>query len=162
VLAEVFRELQEADVRYALVGGLAVTLHGHLRSTADIDIVLTLDDENLSKFVSHFKSRGWKPVLPLPFDALLDPTQRADWITNRNLKVFAVHHADKSYLTLDVLLVAPMPVEQIVANARSLAAFGSNVSVASIPDLITMKRAVGRPVDISDIEGLEELLRNAN
>jgi hypothetical protein len=162
MLADVFRELQAANVRYALVGGLAVTLHGHLRSTADIDIVLALDIANLEKFVSHFKLNGWKPVLPLPFDALLDPSQRADWITNRNLKVFAVHHVDKSYLTLDVLLVTPMPAEQIVSNAESLSVFGSSVFVASIPDLITMKRAVGRPVDVSDIEGLEEILRNAN
>jgi hypothetical protein len=157
MLAEVFQELQEADVRYALVGGLAVTLHGHLRSTADIDIVLALDEANLTKFVSHFKSRGWKPVLPLPFDALLDPTQRADWITNRNLKVFALHHPSKAAMTLDVLLVTPIPTAQIVERAVSLPMLGENVWVASIDDLIKMKNAVGRPVDLSDVAALTKL-----
>jgi hypothetical protein len=157
MLAEVFRELQEADVRYALVGGLAVTLHGHLRSTADIDIVLTLDDANLSRFVSHFNSRGWKPVLPLPFDALLDPTQRADWIAKRNLRVFALHHPSKVAMTLDVLLVTPIPAAQIVERAVTLPMLGESVWVASIDDLITMKNAVGRPVDLSDVAALTKL-----
>ena len=162
MLAEVFRELQAANVRYALVGGLAVTLHGHLRSTWDIDIVLALDDANLARFVSHFKQAGWVPVLPLPFDALLDSAKRADWIANRNLKVFAVHHPNKSSMTLDVLLVTPMPAAQIVENAVLLPLFEQTVFVASISDLIAMKRAVGRPVDLSDVQGLEEILRNAN
>jgi hypothetical protein len=157
MLAEVFRELQEANVRYALVGGLAVTLHGHLRSTADIDIVLTLDEVNLAKFVSHFKSRGWRPVLPLPFDALLDSAKRADWIANRNLKVFAIHHPSKVAMTLDVLLVTPIPAAQIVERAVTLPMLGENVWVASIDDLITMKNAVGRPVDLSDVAALTKL-----
>jgi hypothetical protein len=157
MLAEVFRELQAANVRYALVGGLAVTLHGHLRSTADIDIVLALDDENLARFVSYFKRAGWVPVLPLPFDALLDASQRADWIANRNVKVFAVHHPKKRSMTLDVLLVTPIPAAQIVQRAVSLPLLGENVTVAAIDDLIEMKRAVGRPVDLSDVAALRKL-----
>ncbi len=157
MLVEVFCELQAANVRYALVGGLAVTLHGHLRSTADIDIVLALDDENLGRFVSYFKSAGWVPVLPLPFDALLDSSKRADWIANRNLKVFAVQHPKRASMTLDVLLVTSAPMDQIVNRAVSLSVLGENVWVASIDDLIEMKSAVGRPVDLSDVEALKKL-----
>ncbi len=119
--------------------------------------MLALDDENLARFVLHFKQAGWVPVLPLPFDTLLDSNKRADWIANRNLRVFAIHHPKKNAMTLDVLLVTPIPVQQIVAQAVSLPIFGEKVCVASIDDLIQMKSAVGRPVDLSDVAALKKL-----
>ena len=47
----IFRRLNEAGVRYAVAGGMAVNLHGIPRMTYDIDLVLRLDDRNLAAFV---------------------------------------------------------------------------------------------------------------
>jgi hypothetical protein len=44
---ELFRALERAQVRYLLVGGVAVNLHGAERLTMDVDIMLALDPENL-------------------------------------------------------------------------------------------------------------------
>src|SRR5713101_1184841 len=49
---ELFRALEEEKVRYLLVGGLAVNLHGIARFTADVDIMLALDAENLGHCVA--------------------------------------------------------------------------------------------------------------
>lgn len=41
---EIIRKLNDAGVRYAIVGGMAVNLHGHIRMTADLDIILEQED----------------------------------------------------------------------------------------------------------------------
>ena len=43
IFEPVFLALNEAGVRYVIVGGLAVVLHGYPRFTADLDIVLDLE-----------------------------------------------------------------------------------------------------------------------
>ena len=62
--------LSGAEIDYVLIGGLAVTLHGYQRVTMDVDVVLAMNDANLSKFVDCAKSANLKPVLPIPIDAL--------------------------------------------------------------------------------------------
>ena len=46
-IENIFKSLNEADVRYLLAGGLAVVAHGYVRFTADIDIILGMDEKNL-------------------------------------------------------------------------------------------------------------------
>ena len=50
--------LGTAKIDYVLVGGLAVLLHGYQRNTTDVDVVLALNDENLSNFGSSGESVG--------------------------------------------------------------------------------------------------------
>lgn len=40
--AELLQALSEGQVQYVLVGGIAVQLHGFMRSTFDIDLVLAI------------------------------------------------------------------------------------------------------------------------
>jgi hypothetical protein len=46
---ELFKALHEEGVRYVLVGGIAVNLHGVERATADVDLIIALDAENLGR-----------------------------------------------------------------------------------------------------------------
>ncbi len=55
-----------------------------------------------------------------------------------------------------------MPIAEIVDNAVVLSAFGEPTRIANIDHLIAMKRAVGRPVDLSDVQGLEAIVKNAS
>lgn len=57
-IAELLRSLSEGQVQYVLVGGLAVQLHGYMRSTFDIDLVLAMNDENLVRFIGVAKQYG--------------------------------------------------------------------------------------------------------
>ena len=157
MIVEIFQILERAEVRYALIGGLAVTLHGHVRSTMDVDIVLAMDDENLRAFVTAFDAAQWQPNLPLPFRSLLDEATRREWVQKRNLKAFAIHHKSRPFLSLDVLLESSVPAFEIVEAAIEKEIGGAKVYVANIDHLIAMKRAVGRPVDLSDIAALELL-----
>jgi hypothetical protein len=49
--------LEEAQVRYLVVGGVAVVLHGHLRVTADLDLVVQLTPDNVERAWRHWS--GW-------------------------------------------------------------------------------------------------------
>ena len=64
-IAELIQSLSDDQVQYVLVGGLAVQLHGYLRSTFDIDLVLAMNDANLARFISVAKRHGLLPVIPV-------------------------------------------------------------------------------------------------
>ncbi len=51
------RRLRELDIDFALAGGLAVGVRGHLRVTVDVDILTT--KEGLSRFKDHWLGRGY-------------------------------------------------------------------------------------------------------
>ncbi len=78
-IAELLRSLADDQVKYVLVGGLAVQLHGFLRSTFDIDLVLAMNDENLSRFITVAKRFGLVPVIPVPIESLRDASQIEKW-----------------------------------------------------------------------------------
>jgi len=52
--------LDEMGIPYALVGGLAVMAHGHLRSTTDVDLLMTA--EGLKRFKERWLGLGWVDV----------------------------------------------------------------------------------------------------
>jgi hypothetical protein len=55
---DLFRALNEAGVRYVLVGGVALNLHGVERATMDVDVAIALDGDNLSRAVDA-RSQPW-------------------------------------------------------------------------------------------------------
>jgi len=61
----VFSALNQAQVRYLVVGGLAVLAHGYVRATQDIDIVLELNQANAEKAIDALEKLGYRPALPV-------------------------------------------------------------------------------------------------
>lgn len=72
ILKNFFSALNKEAVKYMVAGGMAVNLYGIERATADIDIVLKLDNENLSKFVHVAKKLGLKPKVPVKLDVFVE------------------------------------------------------------------------------------------
>lgn len=61
---DLFRALEAKQVRYLLVGGIAMNLHGVPRMTMDVDIVLAMDEANLRAFLgaaSDLRLEPWRP-----------------------------------------------------------------------------------------------------
>jgi len=73
---DVFKALEQHQVRYLLVGVLAVNLCGIPRTTMDIDLVVALDAANLQEFVAAVSSLAMQPVLPLPLTGRLDQARQ--------------------------------------------------------------------------------------
>lgn len=73
--------LAEESIPYAIVGGMALNLHGFVRQTVDVDILLT--KEGLAKFRERFVGRGYVPTFPGAAKAFLDADTRVriDFLT---------------------------------------------------------------------------------
>ena len=56
---EIFRLLDTGKIRYMVVGGVAVVLHGFLRATADLDLMVALESKNLKRFLALMKTHGY-------------------------------------------------------------------------------------------------------
>ena len=72
----VFRSLQKKNIRYAVAGGVALVLHGVVRFTADLDLIVDLEQENLGRFVQAMTELGYRPRNPVNAGDLLDPAIR--------------------------------------------------------------------------------------
>ena len=81
--------LNQHQVRYLIVGGLAVVAHGFVRFTADVDIILSLDEENLGRAINALKALGYRPRAPVEFDEFIDPSTRKRWAEEKNMTVFS-------------------------------------------------------------------------
>src|SRR3989338_10385122 len=88
IYEEVLKEFQKQKVKYVLVGGIAVNLLGSMRSTADLDILVEMSNENLKKVVTILKSKGYRVKQPVDPMGITDDKIRKDWIQNKHMKAF--------------------------------------------------------------------------
>lgn len=150
--------LEAAGVRYLIVGGLAVVAHGYVRFTADIDLVLDPEADNLSRAVAVFESHGYVPRAPVPFSSYLDAAQRARWQHDKHMMVFSASSPLHEATELDLFLEPPFDFDSVWGRGVTLELEpGVRARFLSLADLRAMKRASGRPVDRVDLEALGRL-----
>lgn len=158
-IAELLQSLSDEQVQYVLVGGLAVQLHGFLRSTFDIDLVLAMNDANLVRFIAVAKRYGLVPVIPVPIDSLRNAGQIEQWHREKGMLAFALREPHIGGGAVDVLVRPEVPFDRLMANAVTGELFARRVPIASIDDLLAMKRIANRPKDQLDIVALEKIKR---
>lgn len=128
---DLFRALQQEDVRYLVVGGLAVNLYGVERATMDVDLMLAMDAENLARFIRAANTLGLTPVPPVALQSLADEAARASWIEEKRMIVFALRAADPAAPTLDVLIRPPLPFDEVWSRRVEKSIGGLTVRLAS-------------------------------
>jgi hypothetical protein len=142
--------LAEHAVDYVLIGGLAVQTHGHVRTTVDVDVLPRPEPSNLARLADALNALGARVLNPgsegLTIDAAMLP-RAALW-------QFATRHG-----AIDVLNEAPgaPPYDDLRRRALEIRLGDLTLAVAGRDDLISMKRASGRPVDLDDLAALTEL-----
>lgn len=156
-LEAVFRALNDGQVRYLVVGGVAVVLHGHLRTTADLDLVLQLTPDNAARGMDALASLGYRPRAPVPARDFADPVTRQRWIEEKGLTVFRLWSPEHGDLEVDVFVAEPFEFDAAFQRSTRAQLVDTFVQVASLGDLIQLKRAAGRAQDLADIEALERL-----
>jgi hypothetical protein len=152
-----FRPLNENGVRYVVVGGFAVVLHGHPRMTADIDLAVDLDPKAAALAIQTLTGMGLRPRVPVAPEAFADAAQRERWVEERGMRVFNLYDPNDPLRSVDLFVEHPIPFEELWARSELIALPSGDVRVASIDDLIEMKRIAGRRQDSEDIEALEAL-----
>lgn len=154
---DLFSTLSRHRVNYLLIGGLAVSLHGVERATMDIDITVTTSPDNLAALLDAARELKLTPVLPVPVEALTDIELLRRWHAERNLESFALRAPGLAGVTVDILPFPPVDYDQMRMRAVMFEIGDVQIPVVSIPDLIALKRAAARPIDLSDITHLERL-----
>lgn len=138
---EFIQSLNDNAVRYLVVGGYAVALHGHPRYTKDIDIWVDLSKDNAGRLIRAikqfgFESLGLKAEDFLEADQIIQlgyPPSRIDLITSLSGVEFEACFAAR----VDVIME------------------GVKVNFIDLENLRKNKRASGRLQDLADLENLE-------
>jgi len=148
---KLIRALDKHRVKYAVVGGYAVALHGAIRGTVDIDIVIAISKVAFEAAEAALKEIGLGSRLPVVAKEVF--AFRKEYIQKRNLTAWSFVNPDNPLEVVGILITEDVNKIKVV-NKR---AFGMNVKVAAIADLIAIKKKAGRPQDLEDIKALEKL-----
>ena len=138
---EFIGSLNAKHVRYLVIGGYAVALHGHPRYTKDIDVWIELSPENAAKMVQALEQFGFES-LQLQADDFLTPDQviQLGYPPNR----------------IDIITTPPgVEFESCYASRMEVEIAGVLVKFINLENLKKSKRAAGRLQDLADIENLQ-------
>lgn len=154
---KIFREFFAQNLRYAVIGGIAVNLHGYPRATGDLDIILALTDDEIAKFAGIAKKLGMVPRLPVKIEEFADPIKRREWISEKNMKVFSVYNPVDPLEHIDIKIEGDDDFERLLKNAVKMKVKDFEISVVDIDDLIGLKEVAGRGRDLTDVAALKKL-----
>lgn len=140
LLKDVFASLRRHKVRYLVIGGIAAVLHGVPRATFDLDILIEAKPENAKNLLEAFLDAK------LGTAALTTPEE----LLSQEITIF------KDRVRIDVQTSTPgIKFEEAWERRETMEYQKQKFYVVSREDLISSKRAAGRPVDLEDLRLLE-------
>jgi hypothetical protein len=133
---------QQRNIRFAVVGGLAMAFHDEPRFTRDIDILLHSEDAE--------KLDGAMAILGYSESAKAWTFKRMPILLRRFVKC-----QGEEFIQVDVLIGKTKRIDRIVDNAENHPWSDGTVKVAAKKDLITLKKGRGSDQDKVDIKKLK-------
>ena len=154
---ELLRSLSGAEVKFVLIGGVAANLQGSATVTFDTDICYDREEGNIEKLVALLKKLGAELRVggtsddePLPFQLNARSIQAGGNFTFKT---------DLGDLDCIAWPGGTFDFDKLAKKARMIDLGDFKVAVASIDDLLLMKRKAGRAKDVAQILELEEIKR---
>ena len=136
--------LNNNHVKYILVGGFAVILHGHSRVTGDMDIWVEPIEENYVKLVDAFKEFGM---------SLFDMT-KTNFLSVDKFDVFSF---GRKPVSIDIMTkVKGLNFDEAYQHSTIFNDHGLLIRTLHFNDLILAKKGSGRLKDIDDIDQLNK------
>ena len=154
----IFGALREREVRFLVVGGLAVNAYGLLRFTKDADLVVELAPDNIERAFAALASLGYRPKVPITSGQFADENLRASWIREKGMRVLQFWSDSHRETPIDVFVEVPFDfsTEMTHAPTKDMIGVGS-VAYVTLPTLIKMKEVAGRDQDLIDLQHLRSL-----
>lgn len=157
----IVRSLNDANVRYLVVGGLAVVMHGYLRFTDDVDLAIEPDPNARRRAAEALAALGYAPRNPVPIESFADTDSMRQWRDEKGMLVFQLTSERHPETNVDLLVDIPFDFDSVHARARfDEIAPGLVMTVLPRRELMDMKRATDRPRDRDDLEALQVIADN--
>ncbi|MEY3422307.1 MAG: hypothetical protein RIR48_2610 [Bacteroidota bacterium] len=135
--------LNKNGVRYILVGGYSVILHGYSRTTGDMDLWVDRTADNYAKIVAAYEDFGM-PVF--------DMTEQ-NFLGHPAWDVFTFGIPP---VAIDLMIgIEGFSFDEIYQRSVLYSDDGVQVRVIHKSDLIALKQRAGRPKDLDDLENLK-------
>ena len=138
---EFLQLLNSKKIEYLVIGGYAVAFHGHPRATGDIDIWISISEDNAHKVVEALKEFGF------------DTPELQDTLfleKNKNIRM------GNPPLRIEILTsIDGVEFSECYKNKKTASIDTVEINFISLPDLKKNKKASGRLQDLADIENLE-------
>lgn len=145
------------EIKYCIVGGYAVNLHGIPRMTYDIDIAIKMDAESIQNFQTAVKELNLSQMQPVDLSSLASEQKREELYRDKNLIAITFTDPANPVHEVDLLIYSDPPSDQLVEAADQLTLGKEKVYVANTDHLIRMKSASGRKQDLDDVRHLKQL-----
>ena len=139
---EFIQLLSVHEVKYVIIGGYAVAVHGYVRYTGDIDFFIAIDSVNAAKMVTVFREFG------------LDAPEVAPELFMDEGKILRV---GTEPMRLEVLnQIDGVTFDECFRNRRELLVDGLNINFVGLNELLKNKRSTKREKDKADVVELEK------
>jgi len=148
-LLELCQSLDEYKINYAIVGGYAVALHGAVRGTVDIDLVVKWQLDQLIKIEQSMQKLGLVSRLPITAEDLF--AFKDEYVKNRNLIAWNFYHPNDASKQIDVIINYKLKNQKLVEKTIN----SQTIKILNRADLIKMKQSSNRPQDLEDIKALK-------
>jgi len=132
-----------------LLGGIAVGMWAEPRATLDIDLLISVPEQDLEKLKKLLQAKGFV-VFSNPLSQL------------KRVKIFRffIKNSDEDLLMVDAILADDEFKKNALSQSQQVIVHETPVQVAAIEDLILFKLLSGRPQDVVDIENLLNIHKN--
>jgi hypothetical protein len=148
----IFEALQRHRVEYLTIGGVAVNVHGHVRNTRDVDILIEWTAENMRRLAAALRELEAK-LFGVDADLLgVDPLDPADLLAGGN---FTLRTASGGLDLFDPdEIPGGRPYDEMRPRAVEAIVEGIRIRAVGFDDLIRLKRESGRDRDLEDVATL--------
>ncbi len=150
-LLRVLKALKARKVPHAVAGGYAVALHGAVRGTLDVDVVIRMSERHFRETAKALESLGLASRLPVTATDVY--RFRDEYMKNRNMVAWSFLNPDNPAEIVDVLLTHDLDE----LETETLRFQGQTIPVLSLESLILMKSGTGRDQDKADVKALRLL-----
>jgi hypothetical protein len=150
LLYEIIDSFERLKLRYAVVGGYALALHGLVRATMDVDFVLNLKQDDFELAEKALGQIGIQSRLPIRADEIFK--MRKEYIANRNLIAWSFVDYKNPSRQVDIIITKDLKN----LDLEKISVGGRKITVATLKELLKMKKESGRPQDLIDVKNIQE------
>lgn len=156
----IFEALQRHRVEYLTIGGVAVNVHGHVRNTRDVDILVEWNAENMGRLAAALGDLEAK-LFGVDADLLdVDPHDPGDLLNGGN---FTLRTAAGGLDLFDPdEIPGGRPYEEMRPRAVEAIVEGVSIRAVGFDDLLRLKRESGRDRDLEDVATLLAAKRSSS